>query len=222
MEKTKNSIALLLLLLPLTGMAESATKEKEEGKAPLPMRYFVGLKGGLSQISNSDRVVLASGETIDASTTNSEGFAGLDVGIYTPGGQSRLYYSFERHSSESRFSDMTAYDTDANLHLFSADYLFRHQEVVTPFVGLHVGYASIEADSRFSDHFKVNGMVFGLQAGIGWRVMDQLGLELGMRHTVLPSGIETWTGEDKNGNRVTFASQENGVTSYFVSVNYRY
>lgn len=228
MEKTKVAVSLLLAVLPVVGMAESVA----EGEQPVetPMRYFVGLKGGLSQISNSDRVVLASGKKLKASTTDHEGFAGFDFGVYTPGGQSRAYYSFERHTSETRFSDPAlgnssgkgSYETKANLHLLSADRLFRHHDDVTPFVGLHIGYANIEPESRFPDNFKVSGIVFGVQAGIGWNVMEDMGLELGMRHTVLPSDIKSWNGEDSQGNRVTFESQQNGVTSFYAGASYRF
>lgn len=220
MDKTKTAAALLLSLLPLTGMAESAVEEEKQ--AASPMRYFVGLKGGLSQISNSDRIVLASGEKLKASTNDGEGFAGFSFGVYTPGGRSRVYYSFELHRSESQFADITEYETEAKLHLLSADYLFRHEKSVTPFVGLHMGYTNMEPESRFPDNFKVKGMVFGLQAGIGWQVMDELTLELGMRHTVLPSDIETWDREDNEGNSVKFESQLHGVTSFFAGANYRY
>lgn len=220
MDKTKTAVALLFALLPLSSMAESVTINNEQPESPL--MYFVGLKGGLSQISNSDRIELSSGDKLEASSTDNEGFAGVDIGVYTPGGRSRVYYSYERHTSESMFQDTPAYETTANMNLLSADYLFRHDNSVTPFVGLHIGYAKVEPESRFPDGFKVSGIVFGLQAGIGWKVMDQFGLDLGFRHSVLPSDIKTWNGVDNDGNSVKFESQQNGVTSLFASANYRF
>ncbi|MCW8328416.1 porin family protein [Photobacterium sp. SDRW27] len=222
MDKTNKVVALLAALLPLTSMAEAKSISENTKPTEAPMRYFVGIKGGFSQVSNSDRVQLSNGDKLEASTTDHEGFAGLDIGIYTPGGHSRVYYSYERHTSESMFSGTPAYETTANMNLLSADYLFRHQDSVTPFVGLHIGYASVEPESSFPDGFEVSGVVFGLQAGIGWTVTEQFGFDLGMRHSILPSDIKTWDGVDNDGNSVTFESQQNGVTSFYASVNYRF
>lgn len=216
MDINKTAAALLFALLPITSLAEGT------GQAESPLRYFASLKGGVSQISNADRLVFSSDEKLEAETTDSEGFAGLDIGVYTPGGRSRVYYSFEQHKSETMFKDTPAYETKANMHLLSADYLFRHDNSVRPFVGLHIGYASVEADSSFPDKFDVSGVVFGLQAGVSWKVVEQFGLELGLRHSLLPTDIETWDGTDNDGNAVSFESQQNGVSSLYAGATYSF
>ncbi|MGF1715867.1 outer membrane beta-barrel protein [Photobacterium chitinilyticum] len=214
MDINKTAAVLLFALLPITAIAED-TEQLES-----PMRYFASLKGGASQLSNSDRVVLSNGNKLEAETTTNEGFAGLDIGVYTPGGRSRVYYSFEQHKSETMFKDTSAYETKANMHLLSADYLFRHENSVSPFVGLHIGYSSVESDSRFPDGFDASGIVFGLQAGVNWKVVEQFGLELGLRHSLLPTDIQTWNGADSTGNAVKFESQQNGVSSIYVGASY--
>ncbi|MGR5148682.1 hypothetical protein ACQKP8_19305 [Photobacterium alginatilyticum] len=214
MDINKTTVAVLFALLPVSVHA------KDTERLDSSFRYFASIKGGMSQLSNSDRVVLSDGSKLEAESTSHEGFAGIDIGAYTPGGKSRVYYSFEQHKSETKFQESPAYETKANMHLLSADYLFRHDKSVTPFVGLHIGYSSVEPDSQFPDGFDVSGIVFGLQAGMNWQVVEPIRLELGLRHSLVPTDIETWNGTDSDGNAVKFESQQNGVTSLFIGASY--
>lgn len=220
MDKKTAAAAWGLTLLPLTGWAQVAPQAPEP--AQQPAQYFVNLKAGLSQISNSDQRVTGATEKQEADTTRSEVFGGADIGIFSPDGRSRLYYSYEHHRSESEFASDLSYDTVANLHLLSADYLFRNGEEVRPFVGLHFGYAWVESESDLQGGFDISGTVFGVQAGVNWTVMEQFALELGVRHSRLPADINTWDGVDSSGNTVQFESQQNGVSAMYAAVSYRF
>ncbi|WP_299017925.1 outer membrane beta-barrel protein [uncultured Photobacterium sp.] len=216
MDRLKTAVALLVALLPVMVVAET------EEQPISPLQYFVGVKGGVSKIGNSNRVVQNGGEKLETKSSDFEGFAGMDLGIYTPGGRSRVYYSFEQHRSESKYSNTLDFETIANMHLLSADYLFRQQSSLNPFVGLHFGYASVEPELGSSGQFDESGLVFGLQAGISWTVLDTFGLEFGVRHSLLPSDIKSGTSVENNGNSVTVESQQKGVTSLYAGASYRF
>ncbi|WP_064609443.1 outer membrane beta-barrel protein [Photobacterium sp. J15] len=218
MDRLSTAAALLAASLPVSVLAETA----EQPEPLSPSQYFVGIKGGISKIGNSDRIVQSNGERVEASESDFEGFAGVDIGIYTPGGQSRLYYSYERHNTDVSFPNTPNYELVASMHLLSADYLFRKNRDFTPFVGLHFGYSFVEPDSNSFANFDVSGFVFGLQGGVNWTVVDQLSFELGFRHSLLPSDTQSWIGQDNNGNSVTIESQQKGVSSLYGSVSYRF
>lgn len=222
MDKKTAVAGCVLTLLPLAGWAQTSPQETELAPTQQSSQYFVSLKAGLSQISNSDQLVTSATEKQEADTTRSEGFGGADIGIFSPDGRSRLYYSYEHHRSESEFINNLSYETVANLHLLSADYLFRNGQDVRPFVGLHFGYAWVESESDLHGGFDVSGTVFGVQAGVNWTVMDQVAMELGVRHSRLPADIKSWDGEDSSGHPVQFESQQNGVSSMYAAVSYRF
>ncbi|MEJ2766277.1 hypothetical protein VV869_20190 [Photobacterium sp. MCCC 1A19761] len=222
MDKKTVAAGCVLALLPLTGWAQTPQPQATATPAQAPYSYFASLKGGMSQISNSDQLVISETNKQEADTTRSEGFGGLDIGIFSPDGRSRLYYSYEHHRSESEFANDLSFETVANLHLLSGDYMFRNGQDIRPFVGLHFGYAWVESESDLHGGFDVSGTVFGVQAGVNWTVMDQFAMELGVRHSRLPADIKTWDGVDSNGNAVRFESQQNGVSSMYAAVSYRF
>ena len=184
-------------------------------------QYFAGLRGGVNLIGSDDSASISTGN-IDSDDNDFGSFGALDLGVYMPNDRGRVYYSFEYHTSTVKFDGQDAYDTNVGLHLLSADHIFRPQGSVRPFVGLHIGYAFAETDSDFSDNYDESGIVFGFQAGLGWEVMDDLGLELGLRHTVLPSERRSWQAENSAGESVTVETQLKGVTSAYLGATYRF
>ena len=184
-------------------------------------QYFVGLRGGFNLIGSDDSATISNGN-IDSDDNDSGSFGALDFGVYMPNDRGRVYYSFEYHTSTVKFDGQDAYDTNVGLHLLSADHIFRPQGSVRPFVGLHFGYAFAETDSDFSGNYDESGIVFGLQAGLGWEVMENMGLEVGLRHTVLPSERRSWQAENSAGETVTVETQLKGVTSAYLGATYRF
>ena len=220
------------VLLSLVSMQawcnESATAQSVSSSEEVPavvqepgFQYFVGLRGGGNLLGNADSASISSG-TIDSDDGDYGVFGGLDLGAYMPNNRGRVYYSFEYHSTTTKFDGQDAYDTNVGLHLLNADHIFRPHSSVRPFVGLHMGYAFAETDSDFSDNFEESGIVFGFQAGLGWEVTRNLGMEVGIRHTVLPSDRSSWKAENSDGESVTVETQLNGVTSAYLGASYRF
>ena len=207
--------------------SESANVQAASKSVEVPVvqepgfQYFVGLRGGGNLLGNDDTASISNGN-IDSDDGDYGVFGGLDLGVYMPNDRGRVYYSFEYHSTTTQFDGQDAYDTNVGLHLLSADHIFRPQGSVRPFVGLHIGYAFAETDSDFSDNYDESGIVFGFQAGLGWDVMDDLGLEVGLRHTVLPSDRRSWQAENSAGEPVTVETQLKGVTSAYLGATYRF
>lgn len=197
--------------------ATERTKLEPAAQAP-GFQYFAGLRGGANLLGNDDTVA----GNIDSDDGEYGVFGGLDLGVYMPDQRGRVYYSFEYHTTTTKFDGQDAYDTNVGLHLLSADHFFRPHASVKPFVGLHIGYAFAETDSDFSGNYDESGIVFGFQAGLGWEVIDDLGLEVGLRHTVLPSERRSWQAEDRDGNSVTVETQLKGVTSAYLGATYRF
>ncbi|QUJ69509.1 outer membrane beta-barrel protein (plasmid) [Photobacterium sp. GJ3] len=185
-------------------------------------RYYVGLRGGLSLMGMDDTATV-SGTAESSQDPDVNGYFGLDFGYYTPEGRSRVYYSFERHESDSDFKNSgLSYPNIANLNLLATDYFFLHGQDFSPYVGLHFGYASVKSDSDYRGDYSVSGFIFGLQTGLAWRVSTDITLEAGFRHSMLPSKLQNWQGQDEQGNSVQFQSQQRGVSSLFLAANYRY
>ncbi|PST98797.1 hypothetical protein C9J03_26090 [Photobacterium gaetbulicola] len=225
MVKMKRNVIASGVLLSLISMHawcdESATGQKvaEASQAP-GFQYFAGLRGGGNLLGNDDTASVTSG-SIDADDGDFGAFGALDFGVYMPDQRGRVYYSFEYHTATTQFNGADAYDTNVGLHLISADHIFRPQGTVKPFVGLHIGYAFAETDSDFAGKYDESGVVFGFQAGLGWQVIDNLGFEVGLRHTVLPSERSSWQAES-DGKPVTVETQLKGVTSAYLGATYRF
>ncbi|WP_166645352.1 outer membrane beta-barrel protein [Photobacterium lutimaris] len=201
------------------GVAAQAVLEPEVQASGF--QYFVGLRGGTNLIGSDNTASVTTGN-IDSDDDDFGAFGALDFGVYMPNQQGRVYYSFEYHTTTTKFDGQDAYDINVGLHLLNADHIFRSQASVKPFVGIHMGYAFAETDSDFSGSYDESGVVFGFQAGLGWEVIDDLGLEVGIRHTVLPSERRSWKAENSAGDSVTVETQLKGVTSVYLGANYRF
>ncbi|MGF1687584.1 porin family protein [Photobacterium japonica] len=234
LKHTVLSSALVLALFPVSCWADAVEKkaEKEAQSASESfvtpesvkkrLRYFAGVRGGASLIGNDDSAIFAQGGTVDSENSGIGHFGAFDIGTYMPDERGRVYYSFEYHTATTQFEGKDAYDTQAMLHLISADHFFQPDLNIRPFVGLHVGYAFAETDSDFPDNYEDSGIVFGVQAGLGWEVTQRLALEIGIRHTVLPSKRQAWQAETDTGDAVTVESQLKGVSSAYLGANYRF
>ncbi|MGF1727499.1 hypothetical protein [Photobacterium nomapromontoriensis] len=225
MKKIITTGGVLFSLLPITAWCDGAKEFDTFADQPLiekHFQYYAGIKAGGSLLSNDDSATLTGGGVVDSEDSGMNSFGGFDLGVYTPDGRGRVYYSYEYHNSNTQFNGHNAYDTNVNLHLISADHLFRPGQDIRPFAGLHVGYAFTKTDSNSSDGFKDNGIVFGVQAGLSWQVMTDFGLEMGLRHTVLPSNRRSWQADHRQGGPVTVETQLKGVSSAYVGATYRF
>ncbi|GAL03206.1 hypothetical protein JCM19237_6099 [Photobacterium aphoticum] len=220
-KKTLLGCALCLSLLPATVWAEATDAPVVESEKNAS-QYFFGVRGGGSLMGNDDSAVFANGGTVDSDDGGIGAFGAFDIGMYMPNDTGRVYYSFEFHRSTTQFEGKDAYDTQAMLHVISADHFFQPDLNVRPFVGLHFGYAFAETDSEFPDSYDDSGIVFGVQAGLGWEVTQRLALEVGLRHTMMPSTRRSWQAETESGEAVTVESQLKGVSSAYAGVNYRF
>ncbi|KDM89757.1 hypothetical protein EA58_20080 [Photobacterium galatheae] len=204
------------------GTAVAGTEQQADAEPKEDSRYFLGLRGGVSLMGLNDKATV-SGQTETAKDADGNGFWGIDFGYYTPEGRSRIYYSFERHQSDSQFpSSGLSYQNQANLHLLGTDYFFLYHKDFSPYVGLHLGYASVKSNSDYQHDYDVSGVIFGMQTGLAWRVSSDMTLEAGFRHSMLPSKMTNWQGKDAQGNSIEFQSQQRGVSSLFLAANYRY
>ncbi|WP_330960342.1 hypothetical protein [Photobacterium sp. 53610] len=210
------------LAQPASDATMSSAEQQADTVQAEDSRYFFGLRGGVSLMGLTDKATV-SGQTETAKDAGGNGFWGVDFGYYTPEGRSRIYYSFERHHSDSDFSSSgLSYENLANLHLLATDYFFLYHKDFSPYVGLHLGYASVKSNSDYQSDYHVNGVIFGMQTGLAWRVSSDMTLEAGFRHSMLPSKMKNWQGQDDQGNAITFQSQQRGVSSLFLAANYRY
>jgi hypothetical protein len=108
--------------------------------------YFVGLTGGSSDISMTAGTVNGNNTTLinQFSSPDVAGFVGADLGFYTAGGSGRIYYSWQKMSTQSDFDGVKAIETDVTLHLLNADYIFRADKTINPFIGAHLGYMTAD------------------------------------------------------------------------------
>lgn len=117
------------VLLSLVSMQawcnESATAQSVSSSEEVPavvqepgFQYFVGLRGGGNLLGNADSASISSG-SIDSDDGDYGVFGGLDLGVYMPNDRGRVYYSFEYHSTTTKFDGQDAYDTNVGLHLLS-------------------------------------------------------------------------------------------------------
>ncbi len=211
-------------ILPVnTNSASDLTESVQVPSFDDSRHYFVGLTGGLSQFSITNRAKI-SGQSFDAPSPDRNVFAGIDFGIYAPNGKGRIYYSYQRHQADTKVNDVKALENTIDLHLLSGDYLFRPHKAISPFVGAHFGYTQIEGKATGEGSYRESGYVFGLQAGISWRITQQFTMDIGARHTVLPSeSVKKWTGKISGDNHsVSFDTQPESISSVYMAVNYRF
>ncbi|WP_258191872.1 porin family protein [Photobacterium angustum] len=202
-----------LVLEPVVAIPENGLSpiEDEVPKFDDTMHYFVGLTGGMADLSLDVNVGSDKLQSPDAS-----GLFGADIGFYTAGGKGRIYYSYQKMSGESDHNDKKAIDTDVSLHLISADYIFRADKTINPFIGAHVGYMIADSKGDGYGSYKQSGELLGVQAGVAWRMSDHFTAEMGARHSATQSKEqEAWSGSNTK-------SELNSITSFYMSANYRF
>ncbi|MCD9514746.1 outer membrane beta-barrel protein [Photobacterium carnosum] len=180
--------------------------------------YFVGLTGGSSDISMTAGTVNGNNTTLinQFSSPDVAGFVGADLGFYTAGGSGRIYYSWQKMSTQSDFDGVKAIETDVTLHLLNADYIFRADKTINPFIGAHLGYMTADIKGQGYGSHSQSGQVLGIQLGVAWRISDHISAEMGLRHTATQGeDIKPWS-----SNKV--ASQIKSVSTGYASVNYRF
>ncbi|MEC6882995.1 hypothetical protein [Photobacterium piscicola] len=180
--------------------------------------YFVGLTGGSSDISMTAGSVNGNNTTLinRFSAPDAAGFIGVDLGFYTAGGSGRIYYSWQKMSTQSDFEGAKAIETDVTLHLLNADYFFRAGKAINPFIGAHVGYMTADLKGQNYGSHGQSGQVLGVQAGVAWRISNHISAEMGMRNTATQGeDIKPWS-----SNKA--ASQIKSVLTGYASLNYRF
>ncbi|WP_415721774.1 outer membrane beta-barrel protein [Photobacterium ganghwense] len=222
MRKRITLAGFIFSLFPATVWCENASQGLTDIQPASDLRYFVGLRAGASQMGNDDKATLVNGGLFTSDDSSYAGFGGLDFGVYSQKWNTRMYYSYEYHTSTTEFEGDDAYDINTHLHMLSADRIFRPDSSIQPFVGLHFGYAFAKSDSRFNDKYENDGFVFGFQAGVDWRISDSVAVELGLRHSVLPSDRTNWSAEDSQGQPVNVETQLTGVSSAYLGASYRF
>ncbi|WP_305814668.1 outer membrane protein [Photobacterium leiognathi] len=200
-----------LVLTPVVTEENDASLVEEAPKFDDTMHYFVGVTGGMADLSLDVNTGADKLQSPDAS-----GFFGADIGFYTAGGKGRIYYSYQKMSGESDHYDKKAIDTDVSLHLISADYIFRADETINPFVGAHVGYMNADSKGDGYGSYKQSGPLLGMQAGVAWRMSDHFTAEMGARHSATQSKEqEAWSGSNTK-------SDLKSITTFYMSANYRF
>ena len=215
-----------LVLEPVVATPENGLSpiEDEVPKFDDTMHYFVGLTGGMADMSFSLVHTDKDKNAISPSSPDANGFAGADIGFYTAGGNGRIYYSYQKMSGESEFENKKIADTDVTLHLLSADYIFLADKAINPFLGAHVGYMIAETTSEQYGSYKQSNPVLGVQAGVAWRISDHFTTEIGARHTASQRKDQTdWAGAKKEDivNPNT-QSDLKSITTFYISANYRF
>ncbi|WP_244156117.1 outer membrane beta-barrel protein [Photobacterium angustum] len=215
-----------LVLEPVVATPENGLSpiEDEVPKFDDTMHYFVGLTGGMADMSFSLVHTDKDKNAISPSSPDASGFAGADIGFYTAGGNGRVYYSYQKMSGESEFENKKIADTDVTLHLLSADYIFLADKAINPFVGAHVGYMIAETTSEQYGSYKQSNPVLGIQAGVAWRISDHLTTEIGARQTSSQRKKQTdWAGS--KGEDIVYPNTQSdlkSITTFYMSANYRF
>lgn len=200
-----------LVLTPVVTEENDASLAEEAPKFDDTMHYFVGVTGGMADLSLDVNVGAGKLQSPDAS-----GLFGADIGFYTAGGKGRIYYSYQKMSGESDHNDKKAIDTDVSLHLVSADYIFRADKTINPFIGAHVGYMIADSKGDGYGSYKQSGELLGVQAGVAWRMSDHFTAEMGARHSATQSKEqEAWSGSNTK-------SDLKSITTFYMSANYRF
>lgn len=126
---------------------------------------------------------------------------GLNLGYYL-NSSSRAYVAYQHVNS-----DMNK-DIPESSNIYSAgyDYLFGTSDL-KPFVGAIIGYSTYK-----DGDFKVNGMAYGAQAGIEYKMSGKLSVDTGYRY--LDSSAEATYSGDK--------STMDSFQTFFVGANYKF
>lgn len=176
--------------------------------------YFIGVTGGKTNISMTANTINSSNDSL--SSPDSAGFVGANIGYYTAGGAGRLYYSWQKMTAESNLNGIKAIETDVTLHLLNADYIFRADKSINPFIGAHLGYMIADSKGQQYGSHSQSGEVLGIQAGVAWRISNNISAEVGVRHTATQ-------GEDtKPWSSNKIISQIKSVSTGYASLNYRF
>ena len=132
----------------------------------------------------------------------------------------RSYISYIKYSSE----DGSAINT-----LFNYDYLFKSNEYMTPYIGIHAGRSEIEVE--LYDDFKISqsGTAYGIQGGIIYNATANIDLEIGVSYTMIDADIiksPTTNASFNNGkiifNNVQVTSEVENASRAFVGLNYKF
>lgn len=217
-----------LVLEPVVATPENGLSpiEDEVPKFDDTMHYFVGITGGMANMSFSLVHATSEKDKVSASSPDASGFAGADIGFYTAGGNGRIYYSYQKMSGESEFDNKKIADTDVTLHLLSADYIFLADKAINPFVGAHVGYMTAETTSEQYGSYKQSTPVLGIQAGVAWRISDHFTTEIGARHTASQRKDQNyWSGSKVDPKEIVYPNTQSdlkSITTFYMSANYRF
>jgi len=175
--------------IALLGLLSVAVMANENG-------FYVGGEVGTTHIKAAD--------TISGTTTSYTGnriSEALNAGYYL-NQNSRAYIAYQYVAADKN-KDIPQ---STNIYSVGYDYLFGTSSL-KPFVGAILGY------STYTDgDFKVNGMVYGAQAGVDYKLNNNLSFDAGYRY--LGSSAETTYNGDK--------STMDNFQTFFVGAHYKF
>lgn len=175
--------------IALLGLLSVAVMANESG-------LYVGAEVGSTHTKTS--TIAASGTTHYNSTRVSEA---INIGYYL-NDNSRAYVAYQRTGAKENAS----IPKSTNIYSVGYDYLFG-TSALKPFVGAILGYTT------YTDgYFKVNGMAYGAQAGVDYKINDKISIDAGYRYL------------DSNAN-ATYNNAEQPMDSFqtfFVGANYKF
>jgi opacity protein-like surface antigen len=170
---------------------------------------YVGADIGKTKYSLDYAYSDSDGDSENGSFSDNGTSGTLKVGYYFDK-NNRAYAALNKAS----FSDE---DSDVDLYQFGVgyDYLIGNSDI-KPFVGVLAGYSNIKPD----DGESINGVYYGLQAGVNYALNGNFSVEAGYRYMK--------TNMDKTSNETdgSFSSTEkieiDYISNWFVGVNYKF
>jgi opacity protein-like surface antigen len=173
----------------LLGLLSVAVMANESG-------YYVGGEVGSTRSKTNDNI-----SGIAYHYTSNRVSEAVNAGYYL-NENSRAYVAYQ-HVNADKNKDIPA---STNMYNLGYDYLFGTSSL-KPFVGAIIGY------STYSDSgFNVNGMAYGAQAGVDYKINDKVSVDAGYRY--LSSSAEATYSGDK--------STMDSFQTFFVGASYKF
>lgn len=174
----------------LLGLLSGAVMASESG-------YYVGAEVGRTHTKAAD--IISGIEDKASSNRVSEG---LNLGIYL-NENNRVYLAYQHVNADSN-KEIPA---TTNIYSIGYDYLYG-SSTLKPFVGAIIGYSTYKDGT-----FKVDGMAYGAQVGIDYKIHDNIAVDIGYRYL------------DSDAKGTNFSGGESPIYSYqtfFIAANYKF
>lgn len=134
------------------------------GQASADDGYYIGLDLGSTTVEASTK---SQGLNIDETENDSGGAQTLKAG----------YYFDSNNRAAVFYNNINSEDADFGILGLEYDYLFGENDL-KPFVGAMLGYGRYSMDDP---SFTINGLVYGIQAGVNYKINTNFSVEAGYR-----------------------------------------